>query len=306
MIIENNQITGADLMSTGGGINNLGGTAYSQNVYFSNNRLELMHGWDQEAMTSDGPGGFYYGGGVGQDGNSIRLSVALEEKQLNRLSDWRGAGVFIIGGRGAGQFAQLIGINGNVLTLDRTLDVLPDVSSVITITPMQQNYLFINNVFSDAGVAIQYFGTSVNHIAFGNRSERAGGFIASGRWYKHYQPSWYCQFLDNEITDGNVYRVASNGATFSGDSILAVQGLQKAPNRVPLARGMILRRNKLLGNAHIQLVGGKDSTAPGVSDVIVESNTVENADIGVAMDQGLLNVYMKGNQFPENKKTVAK
>lgn len=301
IIIENNQITGADLMSTGGGINNLGGTTYSQNVYFANNRLELMNGWDREAMTSDGPGGLYYGGGLGLDGNSIRLTAAPGEKQLNQHSDWRGAGVFILGGRGAGQFAQLSEIKRDKVTLDRKLSVQPDDSSVITITPIQQNYLFINNYFSDAGVAIQYYGTSVNHVAFGNRSERAGGFIASGRWYHHYQPSWYCQFLNNEIFDGNVYRGGSNNATFSGESILAVQGLQKAPNRTPLARGMVLRNNKLLGNAHIQLWGGNDLTAPGISEVIVEHNVVEDSDIGLETDQGLQNVYMKNNKFSVNK-----
>jgi hypothetical protein len=101
--------------------------------------------------------------------------------------------------------------------------------------------------------------------------------------------SWYCKFFDNEISDGNIYGIGSNGATSSGESILAVQGLMKAPNRAPLARGMVLRRNKLLSNAHIQLKGGNDVTAAGVSDVIVENNLVENSNIGVKMDKGLLN-----------------
>lgn len=297
LIFENNHIIGADMMSTGGGINNLGGTAYSQNVYFANNQLELMHGWDREAMTSDAGGGLYFGGGIGQGGNAIRLSVALDEKKLNHLSDWRGAGVFILGGRGAGQFSQVSGIKGDIVMLDRNLAVQADASSVITITPMQKNYLLINNTFSDAGVAIQYYGTSVNHVAVDNRSERAGGFVAVGLHYGAYQPSWYCQYLDNEISDGNVYR---SGSAFSGESILAVQGLQKPPNRSPLARGMVLRGNKLLGNAHIQLKGGHDATAPGVIDVLVENNVVQNSDFGIEMDQGLFNVYIKGNLLPEN------
>ncbi|MDD5460854.1 MAG: glycosyl hydrolase family 28-related protein [Methylococcales bacterium] len=301
VIFENNQITGADLMSSGGGINNLGGTAYSQDVYFANNRLELMFGWDREAMTSDSPGGLYYGEVIAQGENSIRLAGTIEKKRLNLRFGWPGAGVFILGGRGAGQFAQLAGIKGDIVTLDRKWAVQPDASSVITITQIQQNYLFINNIFSDAGAAIQYYGSSVNHVASGNRSERTSGFIAMGKWYYHYQPSWYCQFLDNEISDGNVYRSGSNIATFSGESILAVQGLQKAPNRAPLARGMVLRGNKLLSNAHIQLNGGSDVSAAGVSDVIVENNVVENSDYGIAMDRGLVNVYLKGNQLPVSK-----
>ncbi|MDD5463495.1 MAG: hypothetical protein PHG00_18115 [Methylococcales bacterium] len=114
--------------------------------------------------------------------------------------------------------------------------------------------------------------------------------------------SWYCQFLDNEIADGNVYCGGSNNATFSGESILDVEDRQKAPNSAPLARGMVLRRNKLLSNAHIQLTGGNDVTAAGVSDVIVENNVVENSDYGIEMDKALLNVYLKGNQLPASKK----
>ena len=50
LIFENNDITGADLMSTGGGLNCLDGSNYSQNVYFARNRMGLTHGWDREII----------------------------------------------------------------------------------------------------------------------------------------------------------------------------------------------------------------------------------------------------------------
>jgi hypothetical protein len=54
LIFEDNKIIGADLMASGGGINTPSETAYSQNVFFARNKLSLIHGWDREAMTSDG------------------------------------------------------------------------------------------------------------------------------------------------------------------------------------------------------------------------------------------------------------
>ena len=74
LIFSDNKITGADLQSSGGGINCLDGSAYSQNVYFANNSLKLMHGWDREAMTSDASGGVYFGSVASVSGAQIVLS----------------------------------------------------------------------------------------------------------------------------------------------------------------------------------------------------------------------------------------
>jgi len=297
VIFENNRIVGADLMASGGGINNLGDYAYSQNVWFAHNRLEMMHGMDREAMTSDASGGLYYGTTVAVSATMLKLATSVDIKLLKQRSDWRGAGVFILGGRGAGQMARVMRVSDQSIELDRPLEVMPDTSSIITITMLQQNYLFIDNTFVDAGLAIQYYGTSVNHVAAGNKAVRTGGIFASGRWYNHYQPTWYCQFLDNEISDGNTYRGGPNAATFAGEAVLGVFGWQKPPNRAPLAMGEVLRRNRLLGNAHIEVLGGDNPEAPGVRDVIVENNVVQQSDVSLKQDRGVLGLYLSGNRF---------
>ncbi len=296
VIFEDNQITGADLMSTGGGINNLGGTSYSQNVFFARNTLSLMHGWDREAMTSDAGGGFYYGPAKDITNKSLKLVVELNRKAKQR-NEGKGAGVFILGGKGMGQFAEVDRIDDDVVYLDRPWKVPPDEFSVITITMTQQNYLFIDNEFTDAGVALQYYGTSINHVAAGNRSTRTAGFYNSGRWYRHYQPSWYCQFLDNEILEGNFYRGGPNGGKASGEAFIGTWGLQKPPNTVPLALGAVHRRNHLHSNAHLELNGGGNARAPGVRDVILENNIIEKADIGLKIDAGSIGVLQRGNVY---------
>jgi hypothetical protein len=196
-----------------------------------------------------------------------------------------------------GQFAQVRDVQGATVEMDRPWQVAPDATSVLTIAPIQQNYLFIDNTFTDAGVALQYYGTSVNHVAAGNKSTRTGGFLNIGKWYRHYQPSWYCQFLDNEILEGNVYRGGPNNATRSGEAVIGTRGLQRAPNTAPLALASILRGNHLHANAHLEVNGGNDRAAPGVRDVIVENNRVENAEVGLAVSAGVTGLWAGGNQY---------
>ena len=303
LIFEDNQITGADLMSTGGGINNLGGTAYSQNVFFSRNKLSLMHGWDREAMTSDAGYGFYYGPIHEATSTTIILAATPVGNPL-KMNGWKGTGVFILGGKGMGQFARIDHLDGDVVHLSHPWKVLPDESSIITITMLQQNYLFIDNEFSDAGVALQYYGTSINHVAAGNQSIRTAGFYNSGRWYRHYQPSWYCQFFGNQILEGNVYRGGANNALLSGEAFLGTLGLQKPPNTAPLALAAIHRRNHLHSNAHLQITGGGNPAAPGTRDVIVENNVVENTDTGLLIDAGVVGVLEHGNVFKQVKEPI--
>lgn len=301
LIFEDNQIIGADLMATGGGINNLYGTALSQNVFFARNRLSLFHGWDREAMTSDAGGGLYYGTPREITSLSFRFDSPphgeINAQYGNRSGGWTGAGVFILDGKGMGQFAQVERIDGDVVRLDRPWKVHPDENSIVTVTMLQQNYLFVDNEFTDASIALQYYGTSVNHVASGNRSIRTGGFYNSGRWYRHYQPSWYCQFLDNEILEGNVYRGGANIAQFSGEAFLGTLGVQKPPNTAPLALAAIHRRNHLYSNAHLQISGGGNRLAAGVRDVIVENNVVEHADVGLQTDAGVVGLLEHGNVF---------
>ena len=295
VIFEENEVAGSDLMSTGGGINNLGDVAASRNVLFARNKFALMHGWDREAVTSDAGGGYYYGSVRSLSNSVLELlgePVAMQEAR----NGWKGAGVFILGGKGMGQFGQVEKLEGKKVYLDRPWKEQPDEKSIITITMMQQNYIFTDNEFVDAGIGIQFYGTSVGHIMSGNKSTRTGGFLASGRWYRHYQPSWYCQFLDNEIIEGNTYRSGSNNAIQSGEAVIGVYGFQKEPNTAPLSIGTVVRRNHLHSNSHIEVIG-VSKKSPGIRDVIVENNIIENADRGIVIDEGSKDTLFRGNIF---------
>lgn len=292
LIYEDNVLQGADLMSTGGGLNCLG-SSFSRNVFYARNRVGLCHGWDREAMTSDAGGEAFYGPVASARGRQLILAGKPAWRGTAR---WPGGAVFILGGRGMGQHRRIVEVGPDEAqaTLDREWDVPPDASSVVTVTMLQENYLFIGNVFEDAGIALQYYGTSINHVAQGNTSRRAGGFYNSGRWYHGYQPSWYCQFLENEILDGNGYRFGPNNATACGASFLGTLGCQRGENPAPLAYASVHRRNVLHDNARIVL-NGYHAERPGVRDVIVEHNRIENTEVAFEVGPGCTGVLTRAN-----------
>lgn len=293
LVFEDNSIIGADLMSTGGGINCYS-SAYSQNVFYAHNQLRLMHGWDREAMTSDAGFGAWFGAAteVGPD----TLTLGGDDPTWNRKSDWTGAGVFVLSGKGMGQYRLIKDYDGRSVTLDHPWDVMPDENSAISITMMQRQYLFIGNEFEDVGIALQYYGTSIDHVAADNKVTRGGGFYASGRWYRHFQPSWYCQFLGNEILEGNCYRFGANGSTSSGASFIGTSGLQAKDGRSPLALGGIHRGNLLRNNAELRFIG-ISAEYPGLRDVVAEHNIIENSDQGIYVDGGCVGVLLRENVF---------
>lgn len=299
LIFEHNRLVGADLMSTGGGLNCYG-TAYSQNVYFAHNTLKLALGWDREAMTTDAGYGAYFGTVTDIRPDRFRLTG---DAAWNRKADWTGGGVFILGGRGRGQYRRIASYSGREVTLDRPWDVPPDERSILTLTMFQGNYLFIGNEFEDVGISLQYYGTTIDCVAAGNKCTRGGGFYNSGRWYRHFQPSWYCQFLDNEILEGNCYRFGPNNATNAGVSFIGTFGLQAQGGTSPLAYCAVHRRNHLYNNAELRFLGVSEQH-PGLKDVVAEHNLIENTDRGIYSDAGCVGLWLRANEFRNVRRRV--
>ncbi len=293
VIFENNLVTADDLQGTGGGINTLSNAVgASENIFMGNNTFRNMFGVDREAMTTDGPGGYYFGHAESAAPDRLSLLGPLNDHPVN--VDWTGAVAMVVDGAGAGQFAQVTGVERRAapayasVTLDRPLQVGLNATSVITVAQMQRNYLIIDNQFEDTGVAAQTYGTALNHVIAGNRSIRTGGFIARAGIYFHFQPGWQIQMLDNRIIEGNVYQGGPDREVLSGEAVVAVQGIQPdlKADRPPLVRGVVVRGNRLEQDAHIE-IRGVSPLSPGVRDVVVEANTVAASRSGVAIDQGV-------------------
>jgi hypothetical protein len=278
LVFEENLVRGADLMSTGGGLNCLDGSRYSQNIYYARNRLEWMHGWDREAMTSDAGGEAFSGYATRVRGTTLTLDGTPNWR--NRA--WDGAGVFILAGTGAGQVRRVVGHGERSVEVDRPWDVEPDARSFVCVTMFQGHYLILDNDFSDCG-AMQFYGTAIENVVAGNTGARMSGFRGLGLWYHGYQPNWFCTFCDNAITEGNYYHWHT-----IADAVLEISGRGRAPYSGPMNIGAVVRRNRLEGNAHIRVAGA-------VRDVIVEANRVAHATQGVFVSGSAESVLVRDN-----------
>ena len=282
LVFANNELIGADLMSTGGGINCLDGSAASEHVYYAHNSIRLAHGWDREAMTTDAGDGIYFGDVSVLGPRALKLTEVPKWQRRN----WVGAGVFILDGKGAGQARRLAGYEADRIEIDRSWAVAPDESSRISITMFQGRYLIVGNEFTDVG-AMQFYGTSIDCIVAGNRGTRMPGFRDLGLWYHGYQPSWYCQLLDNEILEGNYYHWNE-----ARDAQLEVYGAKRDPYQGPLNIGAVVRGNRLCGQAHIRVAGS-------CRDALVENNRIAHATRGIFISGQTQRVTQRDNQFED-------
>ena len=299
VIFENNIVVTADLQATGGGITTLSrAVTASEDIYVGGNTFKGVYGWDREAMTTDGPGGYYFG----HADSTSPQDLALRDTTLAypATADWTGALVMVVNGTGSGQHARVASIvkspQSRSIVLDRKLQVPLDQTSEITVVQAHENYLIINNSFEDTGVAAQSFGTALGHVIAGNRSNRTSGFAAIGLAYGHFQPCWQVQILDNHILEGNVYRAGPDRDVLSNEALIFVRANQTAtgPGRPPLVQAVIVRGNQLDHDAHIR-IEGFSTGSPGVRDVIVEGNGTGPSRVGTVIDRGVASVLARRN-----------
>lgn len=299
VIFENNLVTTADLQATGGGITTLSkSVTASENIYIGGNTFKSVLGWDREAMTSDGPGGYYFG--HAESTSPRDLSLPDPPDPYPASTEWIGALVMVVNGHGSGQYAHVAsytnGPQQRSITLDRTLQSPLDATSEVTIVQAQENYLVIGNSFEDTGVGAQSFGTAIGHVFADNRSNRTSGFAAIGLSYGHLQPSWRIQMLDNHIIEGNVYRAGPDRNVISNEAMIFIRANQtgNAPGRPPLVQSVVVRGNRLDQDAHIR-IEGFSTASPGVRDVVVEANDIGPSRVGLAIDHGVASWLARRN-----------
>jgi hypothetical protein len=277
VIFENNKISGADMLSTGGSYSTWGPPKISQNFYTAENSYSQMIGWDREAFTSDGGGGAYYGKIVRTENDRLMLA---DTPPLN-WEDWQGALVAVIDGRGAGQWRFLKGAQGSECEISSPFQVAPDQTSTITIVPAHVHYIFYRNRFAESGVGIQYYGTAIEHIAEGNEITGAGGMFALSRKYSGgVAPEIGVQFIANTIHAGFNYAAGPNGASTFGPSVIEADSI--GPGRTI---GLVLRRNNLLGQSAVKI----HSQAPeGMRGVLLDGNRFDSGPAAMEIDKNVL------------------
>jgi hypothetical protein len=289
LVFEDNEVAGNNLLAIGNDIS----TFFSnccRHIYYANNHVHQMYGADREMMTLDGGGGAYWGNIASASGTRLTLAADPTYKDYSPKgrSDQIGAAVQILEGRGAGQYRLVTSNNGREWQVDQPWLITPDTSSRISITPFRGRNLFIGNTFVDGGT-VQLYGGGHDSIVANNRGSRMDGFQVYGldphKW--GMQPSWNCQFLDNQILEGNSY-----GSRISGfktiDSTIDFDPTKNYNG--PLVRATIFRRNILHNNAGFDI-------ASRTEDTLLENNRIQDCEVGITIRPPARGTLQRGNTF---------
>jgi len=261
----------------------------SRNYYFARNIFGNVRGdSDRETLTFDGGRTTHNGvvASVQDQGLTLPPGTWRDSPEA-----WIDETVTVIGGKGAGQMRTITKIDGRVVELDRPWDLLPDTNSLVVIGFAREKLLMVDNHLGD-GNPFQFYGSVADAVLAGNRIEsnsmHAFGMVKGGS----PEPSWFIQFLGNEILDGNVVRGPWSFMVPAADSYIGFfdRGMKSLRPIYPLARVGIMRRNRLDGNAF--LYGG-----PKVENLLVENNQISRSDKGVEVrSKGAI---VRGNQFDD-------
>lgn len=284
-IFEDNLVAGNNLLAIGNDITTFWNN-YCRHLYYAGNRVQQMFGADREMMTLDAACGAYFGKIAAVAGTRLTLASdpVFKDYAPKPHTNWIGGVVQILDGKGAGQYRFVTANDGREWQVDRPWTVVPDETSRISIAPFRGQNLFIGNTFEDGG-SVQLYAAAHDTIVAGNKGSRMDGFQVWGLnphgW--GYQPSWFCQFLDNEILEGNGYgHRSANFGTIAYDELKIFDG--------PLVRGAIFRRNVCRNNASFHIDGA-------TADVLVEHCVVRHADIGIKVAPSAKGVLLRGNEF---------
>ena len=246
------------------------------NVYYARNSMKNGFNNNREAFTTD-LGSGRYNGSVTAGWNSRTLVLADADFPENSKA---GFGLFLIQGKGAGQYRRILSNTSDTVTLDLPFAIPPDSDTVCSIMEIRNNMFFSDNVVYNAGV-MQFYGMQTNSLFAGTKIARGIGFWGSGRFvYGVYQPNWYCSFLENELSDGIYYWQYGYDAQSGNAQIkISARGGLAGMNVATL-----VRRNRLLDNSTIFIDTGCETDA--MQDLVIENNEIRDVPKGIVLGIG--------------------
>jgi len=314
VIIEDNECSSASPWASGFGISLYYGASASYHVYFAHNHIRQNLGNDREAVTTDGHGTAYIGKITGINGTTISLEKepwwgnnhkdliprndfqsGIERRRstasdIDPTAEWHGITMYILDGKGAGQYRNILACEGKNVTLEKPFVVMPDSTSIVSIGKYLGRMLFVGNKFHDVGPSVQLYAPNCECIVAENQAWRAESMNCGGdlrlMTFKSAQtnadvealrvePSWYNQFLDNHIWEGNGWGNKSCMLNIYGRTQAKKDQMVRIPE-LPISRAHIVRDNLLDNNASILIEGA-------VKDVVIQGNSVRNSDEGIVI-----------------------
>lgn len=250
----------------------------SENAYVADCTIENNWGGDREGFTTDG-GGSYNSSSAQQSEDGLTLTLPEADMKDNEFSEW---GIFVISGKGAGQYRTIVSNTKNTVKIESPFIDGLDETSFLSISKIRNNMFFINNKLSDVG-SFQYYGTMTNAIMDGTEMARAESINAWARFvYGTYMPNWYCSFINNKLSQGNVFSYFGYDNATNKNYIYSSLKITGAADKASINIGTLIRNNDLKDGWHIWIApqAGTDS----IQDMVIQGNHIAGSKSGIVLN----------------------
>ena len=242
-----------------------------QNIYIAENTIENCMNNNREVFTTDGGAGGY-NGTIVKSGSCTYTLPGADYEEDERKGTYA---LFLLDGKGAGQFRRIVSNTKDAITLESEFYVEPDENTFAAVVELRDTMYFVDNYVYNGG-DFQFYGMQTNSVVDGLELERCGGLGSYGRYvYGAYQPNWYNSLINNKIHDGNFFWYYGYDA-HSGLSYIEVRGVGRENG---MNMGTLVRRNDLSENTCIKLDSGSDESS--LMDLIVDDNTITGSERGI-------------------------
>ncbi len=257
---------------------------HGKNIYYARNTHEAVNVHQADfSFTFDAGTAAYLGKIAAANGTNLTLAAdpVFAPWAKESSSCWKEAVVCVLDGRGAGQYREVVGNQGRSWQIAQPFAVGPDQTSTVTIVPFNGRVLVIGNRFEDANWVNAGYGTSLDVVYANNQLFRCAQLLNYGlETDGHIQPSWFVQYLDNELCEGQTG--------------LDVTGSVRHRNLYdgPVTRCVIERRNTLAADN-----SGGLSVSGHTRDVLVENCALRHADNFIRADGPAAGLVFRNNKF---------
>lgn len=237
-----------------------------------------------------------YRGAVAEAGET-RVTLTDADFDPGALRDMT---AFIISGPGVGQVRVVTDNTADTATLDRPWHILPDETSMITITRSFRENMLVRNEFFNASSCF-IWGRGFHNLFALNQFEDVGFVGAVGiSWHTEDRsnPCFFNEFSNNWLTYRS--RPGRGIGVRSGD----YRDLYEEPLPEPLVVGTIVRGNEIRG-AEVGLtvaVGARDQfrhPGPRVFDTLFEGNTLVGCEVGAHISERAGRTMLRSNTMED-------
>ena len=240
----------------------------TRNEYAGYNTIQNMGAANNQIILTDGGAGAYFG----PVASSTWQTVVLADDPSwiwTGTGDLEGVSVAIVLGTGVGQQSFIKSVNGLIITLEKPWKVMPDSTSVVSITASEQNLIIAHNTITNTLGQPIIIARSVDAVIEDNVLTNSGQGIVlwgSGPYGgpEAFAPIMNTDVLRNQIAVGaGSYIISDPGGNDAGIGIFDNEGI--------MISGLMVRDNVL---PTIQTIYSSNGSNGINANVIEDNNAV--------------------------------